>query len=105
MEKKYSDYQIMSLEKAADTLGSKQAVADAIGCSGSLITYVLQRKRVLPPMMCVKLAQQFSFVDIHKMSDVYSENVMKWIEYQNLDRKYLVKNTWHMLSMFGILVM
>lgn len=87
MEKKYSDYQIMAIEQAVDELGSKQAVADIIDCSGSFITLVMQRKRVLSPMMCVKLAQVFRFIDIHKMSDVYSPNVMAWILYKDRDFK------------------
>lgn len=87
MTKKYSDYQIMVLEKAIEQVGEQQEVARLIDCSPAMITRVLKGERCLSPATCVKMAKIFPFVNIKRMSEAYCKNVIDWIIYKEKEIK------------------
>jgi hypothetical protein len=78
MNDKYSDYQIYALEKALK-VDTWDTVAKKLNVSITLISFVKNKKRILPPAACILLAKNYNGIDIKKLSTVYSKPIIDWI--------------------------
>ena len=85
MNNDYNDYQITVLRKAIEEVGTATKVADIVGCHKSFITRVLKKEKRLSPMMCVKLAKKFPFIEIQKMGELFSKEITNWMIIKSLD--------------------